>query len=88
LTLEELILPVDFALPILEDYLKKQINIDDEPVLPPDLSKIKIIPSKRKKPEPTIPFALQHFVSLATLVMTTCKNCCQKFAKGTFYVCC
>ncbi|KAK2403232.1 hypothetical protein QL285_052688 [Trifolium repens] len=33
LSVEELILPVDFALPILEDYLKKQINIDDEPVL-------------------------------------------------------
>jgi hypothetical protein len=55
LTVEELILPVDFALPILEDYLKKQINIDDEPELPPDLSKIKIIPLKRKKPEPTNP---------------------------------
>jgi hypothetical protein len=56
LTLKELILPVDFALPILEDYLKKQINIDDEPALPPDLSKVKIIPLKRQKPEPTIPF--------------------------------
>ncbi|KAK2397023.1 hypothetical protein QL285_058647 [Trifolium repens] len=56
LTVEELILPVDFALPILEDFLKKQINIDDEPKLPTDLSKIKIIPLKRKKPEPTIPF--------------------------------
>ncbi|KAK2374568.1 hypothetical protein QL285_075521 [Trifolium repens] len=56
LTVEELILPVDFALPILEDFLKKQINIDDEPNLPTDLSKIKIIPLKRKKPEPTIPF--------------------------------
>ncbi|WJX62133.1 hypothetical protein P8452_47162 [Trifolium repens] len=56
LTVEELILLVDFALPILEDFLKKQINIDDEPKLPTDLSKIKIIPLKRKKPEPTIPF--------------------------------
>ncbi|KAK2354089.1 hypothetical protein QL285_091648 [Trifolium repens] len=56
LTVEELILPVDFALPIFEDYLKKQINIDDEPELPPNLSKIKIIPLKRKKPEPNIPF--------------------------------
>ncbi|KAK2356306.1 hypothetical protein QL285_093651 [Trifolium repens] len=56
LTVEELILPVDFALLIFEDYLKKQINIDDEPELPPNLSKIKIIPLKRKKPEPTIPF--------------------------------
>ncbi|WJX57137.1 hypothetical protein P8452_42725 [Trifolium repens] len=48
LTVEELILPVDFALPIHEDYLKKQINIDDEPELPPDLSKIKIIPLKER----------------------------------------
>jgi hypothetical protein len=56
LTVEEPILPVDFALPILEDYFKKQINIDDEPEIPPDLSKIKIISLKRKKPEPTIPF--------------------------------
>ncbi|KAK2374399.1 hypothetical protein QL285_075365 [Trifolium repens] len=56
LTVEELILPVDFALPILENFLKKQVNIDDEPKLPTDLSKIKIIPLKRKKPEPTIPF--------------------------------
>ncbi|KAK2382130.1 hypothetical protein QL285_069683 [Trifolium repens] len=56
LTVEELILPVDFALPILEDFLKKQVNIDDEPKLPTDLSKIKIIPLKRNKPEPTIPF--------------------------------
>jgi hypothetical protein len=55
LTQTELILPVDFALPILEDHLKKQIDIDDpEPI--PDLSKIRIIPLKRKKPEPTISF--------------------------------
>jgi hypothetical protein len=65
LTVEEVILPVDFALPILEDYLKKQIDIDDEPIslsLSPnqniDLSKIRIIPLKRKRP--TIPFNKDH----------------------------
>jgi hypothetical protein len=43
--------------------MKEAINIDDEPIqlsLSPkrstDLSKIKIIPLKRKRPEPTIPF--------------------------------
>jgi hypothetical protein len=70
LTLEELSLPIDFALPILEDYLKKQINIDDEPESTSkeltsekpsiDLRKIKIIPLKRKRPEPTIPFNRNH----------------------------
>ncbi|KAK2381188.1 hypothetical protein QL285_068815 [Trifolium repens] len=65
LTVEEVILTVDFALPILEDYLKKQIDIDDEPIslsLSPnqniDLSKIRIIPLKRKRP--TIPFNKDH----------------------------
>jgi hypothetical protein len=61
LTVEELILPVDFALPILEARLKEAINIDDDLETSfqhtlIDLSKIKIIPLKRKKPEPTIPF--------------------------------
>ncbi|KAK2404216.1 hypothetical protein QL285_053580 [Trifolium repens] len=67
LTVEEVILPVDFALPILEDYLKKQIDIDDEPISLSlsqnqniDLSKIRIIPLKRKRPEPTIPFNKDH----------------------------
>jgi hypothetical protein len=36
--------------------LKDAIDIDDEPRLPPNLSKIQIINLKRKKPEPTIPF--------------------------------
>ncbi|KAK2362309.1 hypothetical protein QL285_087383 [Trifolium repens] len=65
LTVEEIILPVDFALPIFEDYLKAQIDIDDEPIslsLSPnqniDLSKIRIIPLKRKRP--TIPFNKDH----------------------------
>ncbi|WJX51640.1 hypothetical protein P8452_37817 [Trifolium repens] len=65
LTVEEVILPVDFALPILEDYLKKQIDIDDEPISLSlsqnqniDLSKIRIIPLKRKRP--TIPFNKDH----------------------------
>jgi hypothetical protein len=55
---DELILPVDFALPIQERLMKEAINIDDEPIqlsLSPerstDLSKIKIIPLKRKRPE-------------------------------------
>ncbi|WJX57749.1 NADH:ubiquinone reductase (H(+)-translocating) [Trifolium repens] len=63
LTVEELIFPVDFALPIQEMLMKEAININDEPIplsLSPehsiDLSKIKITPLKRKRPEPTIPF--------------------------------
>ncbi|KAK2416178.1 hypothetical protein QL285_038597 [Trifolium repens] len=56
LTVEELILPVEFALPIQERLMKDAIDIDDEPKLTPDLSRIKITPLKRKKPEPTIPF--------------------------------
>jgi hypothetical protein len=56
LTIDEPNLPVNFALPILEALLKAQVNIDDEPELPINLSKIKIIPLKRKTPEPTIPF--------------------------------
>ncbi|KAK2444065.1 hypothetical protein QL285_015120 [Trifolium repens] len=50
LTLKELILPVDFALPIQERLMKEAIDIDDEPMsLSPsrnqtiDLSKIKIM---------------------------------------------
>ncbi|KAK2407592.1 hypothetical protein QL285_043196 [Trifolium repens] len=39
-----------------EKILKDAIDIDDEPPIPYDLSKIKIINLKRKKPEPTIPF--------------------------------
>ncbi|KAK2428868.1 hypothetical protein QL285_027353 [Trifolium repens] len=63
LTVDELILPVDFALPIQERLMKEAINIDDKPIplsLSPehsiDLRKIKITPLKRKRPEPTIPF--------------------------------
>ncbi|WJX45866.1 hypothetical protein P8452_32715 [Trifolium repens] len=61
LTLYELVLPVDFALPIQERLMKEAIDIDDEPMslsqnLDIDISKIKITPLKRKRPEPTIPF--------------------------------
>ncbi|KAK2436394.1 hypothetical protein QL285_021392 [Trifolium repens] len=61
LTLDELVLPVDFALPIQERLMKEAIDIDDEPMslsqnLDIDISKIKITPLKRKRPEPTIPF--------------------------------
>ncbi|KAK2441166.1 hypothetical protein QL285_012494 [Trifolium repens] len=58
LTIEELCLPIDFALPILEDLLKAEINVDDDIITidPFDkIKRIKIIPLKRKKPEPTIP---------------------------------
>ncbi|KAK2450833.1 hypothetical protein QL285_009929 [Trifolium repens] len=61
LTLDELVLPVDFALPIQERLMKEAIDIDDEPIslsqnLDIDISKIKITPLKRKRPEPSIPF--------------------------------
>ncbi|KAK2374597.1 hypothetical protein QL285_075550 [Trifolium repens] len=59
LTIEELCLPIDFALPILEDLLKAEINVDDDIITIDPLDKIKrikIIPLKRKRPEPTIPF--------------------------------
>jgi hypothetical protein len=51
LTKDELILPIDFALPIQERMMKEAIKIDDEPIpLSPnqtiDLSTIKIIPLK------------------------------------------
>jgi hypothetical protein len=51
LTLEEITLP----LPLCEQLLKQAINIDDDHIAL-NLSKIKIIPLKRKRPEPTIPF--------------------------------
>ncbi|KAK2397478.1 hypothetical protein QL285_059047 [Trifolium repens] len=67
LTVEEVILPVDFALPIQERLMKEAIDIDDEPISLSlslnqniDLSKIRIIPLKRKRPEPTIPFNKDH----------------------------
>jgi hypothetical protein len=65
LTVDELILPVDFALPILEALLKEAVNIDDDLETTSlnhsiDQSRIKIIPLKRKKPEPTIPFNRNH----------------------------
>ncbi|KAK2375963.1 hypothetical protein QL285_076809 [Trifolium repens] len=61
LTIDELSLPTDFALPILEDLLKAEINVDDDIITTPkdpfaEIRKIKIIPLKRKRPEPTIPF--------------------------------
>ncbi|KAK2450743.1 hypothetical protein QL285_009845 [Trifolium repens] len=63
LTLDELVLPVDFALPIQERLMKEAIDIDDEPIslslsqnLDIDISKIKITPLKRKRLELTIPF--------------------------------
>ncbi|KAK2380806.1 hypothetical protein QL285_068467 [Trifolium repens] len=61
LTIDELSLPSDFALPILEDLLKAEINVDDDIITTPkdpfdEIRKIKIIPLKRKRPEPTIPF--------------------------------
>ncbi|KAK2370691.1 hypothetical protein QL285_083716 [Trifolium repens] len=61
LTIDELSLPSDFALPILEDLLKAEINVDDDLITTPkdpfdEIRKIKIIPLKRKRPEPTIPF--------------------------------
>ncbi|KAK2354156.1 hypothetical protein QL285_091707 [Trifolium repens] len=59
LTIEELCLPIDFALPILEDLLKAEINVDDDIISIDPFDKIiriKIIPLKRKRPEPTIPF--------------------------------
>ncbi|KAK2382847.1 hypothetical protein QL285_070360 [Trifolium repens] len=61
LTIDDLNLPSDFALPILEDLLKAEINIDDDIITTSknpfdEIRKIKIIPLKRKRPEPTIPF--------------------------------
>ncbi|KAK2374582.1 hypothetical protein QL285_075534 [Trifolium repens] len=59
LTIEELCLPTDFALPILENLLKAEINVDDDIITidPFDkIKRIKIIPLKRKRPEPIIPF--------------------------------
>ncbi|KAK2403177.1 hypothetical protein QL285_052638 [Trifolium repens] len=61
LTIDELSLPTDFALPILEDLLKAEINVNDDLITTlkdpfDEIRKIKIIPLKRKRPEPTIPF--------------------------------
>ncbi|KAK2381442.1 hypothetical protein QL285_069039 [Trifolium repens] len=59
LTIEELCLPIDSAQPILEDLLKAEINVGDDIITidPFDkIKRIKIIPLKRKRPEPTIPF--------------------------------
>jgi hypothetical protein len=42
-------------LPLYEDLLKDRINVNDD-IIPPNLSKIKIINLKRKQPEPAIPF--------------------------------
>ncbi|KAK2389713.1 hypothetical protein QL285_063286 [Trifolium repens] len=59
LTIDELSLPTEFALPIQEALLKAEINVDDDIITidPFDkIRRIKIIPLKRKRPEPTIPF--------------------------------
>jgi hypothetical protein len=50
---EELTELAEFIFKAEEQILKDAIEIDDEP---PNLSRIKIINLKRKKPEPTIPF--------------------------------
>ncbi|KAK2375783.1 hypothetical protein QL285_076651 [Trifolium repens] len=59
LTIYELSLPTEFVLPIQEALLKAKINVDDDIITidPFDkIKRIKIIPLKRKRPEPTIPF--------------------------------
>jgi hypothetical protein len=53
---EEIAELVDLVFTAEAEILKEAIDIEDEPRLPPNLSRIKIIPLKRKKPEPTIPF--------------------------------
>jgi hypothetical protein len=55
LTSDDLTLPLNFALPILEDLLKQAINVDDD-IIPIDINKIKILPLKRKQLDPSIPF--------------------------------
>jgi hypothetical protein len=61
LTLDEIIIPSDQMLSLMENIIMQSIDIDDSlepPSLYPkiNISNIKIKPLKRKKPEPTIPF--------------------------------
>ncbi|KAK2366381.1 hypothetical protein QL285_079768 [Trifolium repens] len=55
LILEEVLELYNHIFKAEEQFLKDAINLDDD-IIPPNLSKIKIINLKRKKPEPTIPF--------------------------------
>ncbi|KAK2443941.1 hypothetical protein QL285_015003 [Trifolium repens] len=48
-------LPIKFDEPTIHEMLKAAININDD-IIPPDLTKIKIVELKRKQPAPTIPF--------------------------------
>jgi hypothetical protein len=51
--------------PLYEEILKERINVNDD-IIPPNLSRIRIINLKRKQPEPAIPFnqTLPFFNSL------------------------
>ncbi|KAK2422918.1 hypothetical protein QL285_033411 [Trifolium repens] len=55
LDLEEVLELYNHIFKAEEQFLKDAINLDDD-IIPHNLSKIKIINLKRKKPEPTIPF--------------------------------
>jgi hypothetical protein len=63
LTMDEIIIPSDQMLPLMENIIMQSVDIDDSSDEPPslypyiNLSKLKIKPLKRKKPEPTIPFS-------------------------------
>ncbi|KAK2356139.1 hypothetical protein QL285_093494 [Trifolium repens] len=61
LTLDEIIIPSDQMLPLMENIIMQSVDIDESlepPSLYPKINihNIKIKPLKRKKPEPTIPF--------------------------------
>ncbi|KAK2351823.1 hypothetical protein QL285_096840 [Trifolium repens] len=55
LVLEEILELYQHLTKAEHQIFKDSINLDDD-IIPPNLSKIKIIELKRKKPEPTIPF--------------------------------
>jgi hypothetical protein len=61
LTMDDLVIPSDQMLPLLESLTRHFTFIDDQ-FEPPrwnpkiDISNIKIIPLKRKKPEPKLPY--------------------------------
>ncbi|KAK2386168.1 hypothetical protein QL285_060090 [Trifolium repens] len=55
LVLEEVLVLYQHLTKAEHQIFKDSINLDDD-IIPPNLSKIKIIELKRKKPEPTIPF--------------------------------
>ncbi|KAK2369279.1 hypothetical protein QL285_082425 [Trifolium repens] len=55
LVLEEVLELYQHLTKVERQIFKDSINLDDD-IIPPNLSKIKIIELKRKKPEPTIPF--------------------------------